>query len=220
MARAQNELDRRAGGCYKFHTFLKVHKQRAGARRAGRADAVMASGLRNGANGAAAPLARDVRRRLAAAGGRTSHDLGLGRMVGQMLVYLYLWDGDCSLDQLAAELGLSKAAVSVAARQLEHLGLIRRTWCAGDRKKYYRTVDNIGVALQQGLLSLLRSKVEAMAGELDAAYAALGAAARSGGAGELAFLVNRVKRARVLRDRADKLLHNPVISLIMPSRHL
>ena len=162
------------------------------------------------------PLARDVRRRLAAAGGRTSHDLGLGRIVGQMVSYLYLWDGDCSLDQIAAELGLSKAAVSVAARQLEHLGMIRRTWCEGDRRKYYRTVDNIGVALQQGLLSILRSKIEAMAGELDTAHVALAAGARADT--ELQFLAERVKRAKVLRDRAHKVLGHPLLSLLMPGR--
>lgn len=168
------------------------------------------------AGAAARPLARDIRRRLAAAGGRTSHDLGLGRIVGQMVVYLYLWDGDCSLDQIAAELGLSKAAVSVAARQLEHLGMIRRTWREGDRRKYYRTVDNIGVALQQGLLSILRSKIEAMAGELDTAHAALAAGGRADT--ELQFLSGRVKRAKVLRDRAHKVLGHPLLKLLLPSR--
>ena len=162
------------------------------------------------------PLARDIRQRLAAAGGRTSHDLGLGRIVGQMLSYLYLWDGDCSLDQIAEEMGLSKAAVSVAARQLEHLGLIRRTWREGDRRKYYRTVDNIGVALQQGLLSILRNKIEAMAGELDTAHAALATGARADT--ELQFLAGRVKRAKVLRDQAHKVLGHPLLQLLIPSR--
>jgi DNA-binding transcriptional regulator GbsR (MarR family) len=168
------------------------------------------------AGAAVRPLARDVRRRLAAAGGRTSHDLGLGRIVGQMVVYLYLWDGDCSLDQIAAELGLSKAAVSVAARQLEHLGLIRRTWREGDRRKYYRTADNIGVALRQGLLSIVRNKIEAMAGELDAAHSALATGTRSDA--DIQFLAGRVKRAKVLRDRADKMLGHPLLPLLIPNR--
>ncbi len=166
--------------------------------------------------GTAKPVARAVRRQLAAAGGRTSHDLGLGRIVGQMLVYLYLWDGDCSLDQIAEELGLSKAAVSVAARQLEHLGLIRRTWREGDRRKYYRTVDNVGVAVRQGLLSLLQSKIEAMAGELDAAHSALQAETRADA--ELHFLAGRVKRAKVLRDQAQQLLGHPLLKLLIPRR--
>ena len=165
---------------------------------------------------AAQPVVREVRRRLAAAGGRTSHDLGLGRIVGQMLFYLYLWDGDCSLDQIAEELGLSKAAVSVSARQLEHLGMIRRTWREGDRRKYYRTVDNIGVALRQGLLALVRRKLEAAGSELSAAYATLENNVLSIHDNQsLKFLVTRVKRAKILRDRAMKALNRPLLKLLI-----
>jgi DNA-binding MarR family transcriptional regulator len=133
-----------------------------------------------------------------------------------MLVYLYLWDGECSLDQIAEDLGLSKATVSVSARQLEHLGTIRRTWREGDRRKYYRTVDNIGIALRQGLLSILRNKLEAMGGELDAAHASLAGGARADT--DLRFLAGRVKRARVLRDRAQQALGHPLLSLLLPGR--
>ena len=57
-----------------------------------------------------------ARTRLVETGGRTSQDLGFGRIVGQVLVYLYLQPKECSLDVLEQELGLSKASVSVAAR--------------------------------------------------------------------------------------------------------
>ena len=60
-------------------------------------------------------IAFEIRARLVETGGRTSQDLGL-----------------------------SKASVSVAVRQLENLGLLRRTWKKGDRKNYYRTADEIG----------------------------------------------------------------------------
>lgn len=176
----------------------------------------MTTKSKDSAGAAARPLARDVRRRLAAAGGRTSHDLGLGRIVGQMLVYLYLWDGDCSLDQIAGELGLSKAAVSVSARQLEHLGMIRRTWREGDRRKYYRTAENIGVALRQGVLGIVRNKIDAMAGELEAAHTALQAEKRADA--ELQFLAGRVNRAKDLRDRAQQLLGHPLLKLLLPGR--
>ncbi len=207
-------LDNRVTAGYKFHTFLKVHN--AAADRGGGKGGPMGRTTKDTSETAARPLAREVRRRLAAAGGRTSHDLGLGRIVGQMVVYLYLWEGDCSLDQIAEELGLSKAAVSVAARQLEHLGLIRRTWREGDRRKYYRTADNIGIALRQGLLSIVLNKIEAMAGELDAAQAALAAGSRQ--EADLQFLAGRVKRAQVLRERADKMLGHPLLSLLIPNR--
>ena len=70
-------------------------------------------------------VAQEARSRLIETGGRTSQDLGLGRIVGQILVYLYLTDGDCSLDKIGADLDLSKASVSIAARQLESLWLLR-----------------------------------------------------------------------------------------------
>ncbi|MGB5687431.1 MAG: MarR family transcriptional regulator, partial [Candidatus Electrothrix sp.] len=97
-----------------------------------------------------------ARKNLVETGGRTSQDLGLGRIVGQVLVYLYLQPQECSLDVLEQELGLSKASVSVAARQLESLGLVQRVWIKGERKKYYRSAENIAQALQQGVLSMLR----------------------------------------------------------------
>ncbi|TAN38451.1 MAG: MarR family transcriptional regulator [Verrucomicrobia bacterium] len=164
-------------------------------------------------------LTQQARRQLVEVGGRTSKDLGLGRIVGQLLVYLYLWDGDCSLDQICEELRLSKAAVSIAARQLEGLGLIRRTWRPGDRKKYYRTADTIGVALRQGLLHLVRSKVESLASELDATHAALKNGARTAPLNkELQFLATRVGRAKVLRDHAATILGNPLLRLLVPAK--
>jgi DNA-binding transcriptional regulator GbsR (MarR family) len=164
-------------------------------------------------------LAGEIRRQLVDVGGRTSRDLGLGRIVGQVVVYLYLWNGDCSLDQVCSELRLSKAAVSIAARQLEGLGLIRRTWQPGDRKKYYRTADTIGVALRQGLLHLVRSKVESLAAELDATHAALKNGSKAVPLdGELQFLAARVGRAKVLRDHAATILGNPLLRLLVPGK--
>ena len=103
----------------------------------------------------------NVRKRLTEVGGRTSQDLGLGRIVGQILVHLYLSPAECPLDDIARDLGLSKAAVSIAARQLESLGLLRRSWKSGDRKTYYRTADDIATALHQGLLILVRRRARA-----------------------------------------------------------
>ena len=78
----------------------------------------------------------DIRAGLVEAGGRMSQEFGLGRIVGQVLISLYLTDGEASLDDLEQELGLSKAAVSTAARQLESLVYEVRVWKQGDRKRY------------------------------------------------------------------------------------
>ncbi len=158
-----------------------------------------------------------ARTRLVETGGRTSHDLGLGRIVGQVLVYLYLQPKECSLDALEQELGLSKASVSVAARQLEALGLVSRVWVKGERKKYYRSAENIANALQQGLLSIIRQKVEFFGGELDSSMVLLDSAAEQIETRELEFLKQRVSRASKLQKRLNKVLGNPLVRLLTKS---
>lgn len=156
--------------------------------------------------------------RLIEVGGRTSQDLGLGRIVGQILVYLYLRDGETSLDEIGLDLGLSKAAVSIAARQLENLGLLKRAWKKGDRKTYYRTADDMATALQQGLLAFVGQKVQSVAGELDYVNSRLEEVAHSPEAGsDVQFVFSRVKRAKVLRDKAASLLDNPILKFFMKS---
>ena len=152
-----------------------------------------------------------VRKRLTEVGGRTAQDLGLGRIVGQLLVHLYLTPSEQSLEDIAKELELSKAAVSIAARQLESLGLLRRSWKSGDRKTYYRTADDIASALHQGLLMMVRNKMSLLATELQQAESAL----NTGGPGsEAEFILGRVKRARKLRDTAMSVLENPLVKLL------
>ncbi|RWX49130.1 MarR family protein [Candidatus Electrothrix marina] len=154
-----------------------------------------------------------ARKNLVETGGRTSQDLGLGRIVGQVLVYLYLQPQECSLDVLEQELGLSKASVSVAARQLESLGLVQRVWIKGERKKYYRSAENIARALQQGVLSMLRHKVECFGGELEKSMNLLDGEVTSENEEDLDFLRQRVTRARKLQERLDSLLGHPLVHL-------
>jgi DNA-binding transcriptional regulator GbsR (MarR family) len=148
--------------------------------------------------------------RLIETGGRTSQDLGLGRIVGQILVYLYLQPEACSLEELENDLGLSKASVSIAARQLEQLGLVQRVWLKGDRKKYYRSAENIGQAIQQGVLSLVRQKVGDFGSQLDSTMDLLEEAEREDYR-NIQFLIQRVKRARTLQRGLDRLLGSPLV---------
>ena len=157
-------------------------------------------------------MVKNVRTRLVEVGGKTSQDLGLGRIIGQILIYLYLKDGECSLDIIGNDLGLSKAAVSIAARQLENLGLLRRVWKKGDRKRYYRTADDIATALQQGLLSFVSQKIRIMAAELDATTAMLKKADNVKKQNhEFDFINSRLKRAKLLHDRAVKVINSPIL---------
>ena len=159
-------------------------------------------------------VAQEARYRLIETGGRTSQDLGLGRIVGQILVYLYLTDGECSLDKIGEDLDLSKASVSIAARQLESLGLLRRSWKKGDRKNYFRTADNIESALQQGLLAFIYQKIQVVGNELNDVNQMIEKEIKgSESCPETEFVCRRVKRAKMLRDKLVGIIENPFIQM-------
>ncbi len=158
----------------------------------------------------------EVRTSLVEMGGRISLDFGLGRIFGQVLVYLYFNEQACSLDKLCNDLELSKASISIAARQLESLGLVRRHWKKGDRKNYYSTADNIATALQQGLLSFIRQKMNTVAVELAEMDTVIEAHSNTSDANkELQFLATRIKRTQVLQKRAATIIDNPVVNLFI-----
>ena len=71
--------------------------------------------------------------------GLVSEADGLPRIAGRIFGYLLLTPGECSLDELAAELKVSRASVSNDARRLAQMGLIERHSRPGDRRDYYRS---------------------------------------------------------------------------------
>jgi DNA-binding transcriptional regulator GbsR (MarR family) len=62
---------------------------------------------------------------------------GLPRIAGRILGYLLITPGECSLEDLASELGVSRASVSNDARRLAQIGVIERRGRPGDRRDYY-----------------------------------------------------------------------------------
>lgn len=158
---------------------------------------------------------QEARIRLIETGGRASQDLGTGRIVGQVLVHLYLQEQECSLDEIGDALGLSKASVSIAVRQLEQLGLAMKIWKAGDKKKYYKSAGNIAQALQQGVLSLVRQKVQIFGDELETSLRLIEDIPKtSQDTREIVFLRKRIERAKILQSRLDRILKNPMISML------
>lgn len=151
-----------------------------------------------------------VKQRLVAAGGRLAQEFGFNRVAGETLACLYLTEGEASLDKLEAELGLSKAAVSLAAAQLERMGLIHRVRKPGDRKRYYRSADDIGSALRHGILKFARARMAVLEAELGHAAETLAGPKKEAGA---KFLAGRVARLRQLNQRAGRLLDHPLVKL-------
>jgi DNA-binding transcriptional regulator GbsR (MarR family) len=163
----------------------------------------------------------EARNRLIEAGGKFSQDLGMGRIVGQMLLFLYFLPDEGSLDDIGEELGLSKASVSIAARQLESFGLVRRVWKKGDRKRYYRTTENIGLALQQGVLTFLKQKMLSFSTELDHAMEILqNGNSSNSNTKEVEFCKGRINRALQLQKRFEKIVSNPLVNLFLPKQKI
>ena len=68
---------------------------------------------------------------------------GLPPIAGRIFGLLLLSDDDRSLDQLAEELGVSKASASTNARLLAQLGVVEQVRRAGSRRDYYRIAPDL-----------------------------------------------------------------------------
>lgn len=153
-----------------------------------------------------------VRRQLVEAGGRTAQDLGVGRMSGQVLMHLYLIENEQSLDEIEAALGLSKAAVSGVTRRLEQMGFLKRCWRQGDRRVYYRTADNLGTVLRDGIAGMVRRKLEQAGVELEHASAVVAQAPETP---EVRFLHGRIQRAAELQRRIDRVMRSRLLRYLV-----
>jgi HTH-type transcriptional regulator, glycine betaine synthesis regulator len=155
-----------------------------------------------------------IRQSLVEAGGRMSQDLGLGRIVGQILVHIYLSAEDQSLDEIASDLGLSKASVSIAVRQLDRFGMIVKAWKSGDRKNYYRTAANFTEALHRGVIEYFNQKLSIVHSEIKSAKHVLEQYENRPDP-YTRFLTKRVTRALELNEKAYRMLNNPMVDFLL-----
>src|SRR5687767_1293747 len=68
---------------------------------------------------------------------------GLPRIAGRIFGFLLLQPDECSLDDIADALGVSKASVSNDTRRLQQLGLLARVGRPGDRRDYYAVAPDL-----------------------------------------------------------------------------
>jgi outer membrane protein len=68
---------------------------------------------------------------------------GYPRVSGRLFALLLVTEDLCSLDDLAEQLEVSKASVSINARLLEDKGVIERVSLPGDRRDYYRVAEDM-----------------------------------------------------------------------------
>jgi len=69
--------------------------------------------------------------------GRQSAFWGMGKTAGEMYAALYLSIEPLSLEELAGRLNVTKGNISIAIRQLEQIGMVKRSWQKGDRRVFF-----------------------------------------------------------------------------------
>lgn len=94
---------------------------------------------------------------------------GLPRTAGRILAYLILSPGTRSLDELAADLQISKASASSNTSLLERLGAVERETRAGDRHDFFRLAENLHVRILDHWLTGVRETREVLGAALDRA---------------------------------------------------
>lgn len=88
---------------------------------------------------------------------------GVSLAAARIYGYLLLCEAPASLDQMAADLEISKSSASVAARMLEMYTMVRRHGQRGSRRILYEASDNY-----EGMLNSQNRMLEAGAALLEA----------------------------------------------------
>ena len=88
---------------------------------------------------------------------------GLPRVAGRLFGLLLVSDDERSLDELAEQLGVSKASISVNARLLEDKGVVERVSRQADRRDYYRIADDLLERTLEQRMNRMRRFQQAMA---------------------------------------------------------
>ena len=159
-----------------------------------------------------------TRRRFIEAGGHTTQSLGFGRIIGQIYALLYLTPKSLCLDDIVAALGVSKASVSISVRQLQSWSAIKLVWVKGDRKDYYEAETDFNHLLRNGLLEMIRKKLDTAGGQLAQAESSLrDALAESNGdsSEELKVVAERLQYAKQFHNRIHGLLTNPLMGHLL-----
>jgi DNA-binding transcriptional regulator GbsR (MarR family) len=155
--------------------------------------------------------AEKAKKHLIDAAGTMSHDIGFGRITGQVMASIYFRKNPSSLDDIEKDLHLSKAAVSIATRSLEKIGAIRQVWLKGDRKTYYQASNHLAATLQKGFLELFRKKLDITDEILKEAEGLLDG---NTDGEDKKFIMSQIARAKNIHDKVAGIINNPLLKLL------
>jgi len=98
---------------------------------------------------------------------------GFPKGMGAIFAVLYLSPAPLSLDEIVAETGLTKGAISTEIRALARMGLVHRSTKLGDRKDYYTAESDFYTAIKSILKERQNSEFDRAVGSVKAALATL-----------------------------------------------
>ena len=128
---------------------------------------------------------------------------GFPKGMGAIFAVLYLSPTPLPLDEIVAQTGLTKGAVSTEVRALARLGLVHRSSRLADRKDYYEAETDF----YKSIRSILKERQNA---EFDRAVATVRETlarleAGSGSSEEREFLIERLQALQSFFDAIDNL---------------
>mgnify|MGYP003492723676 FL=1 len=98
---------------------------------------------------------------------------GFPKGMGAIFAALYLSPTPLSLDEIVAETGLTKGAISTEIRALARMGLVHRSTKLGDRKDYYEAEADFYAAIKSILRERQNSEFDRAVGSVKVALATM-----------------------------------------------
>jgi len=154
-----------------------------------------------------------TRDQLVESAGRLTQSTGLGRSLGQIFMHIYLHREPQTLDDLTAALSISKGGASMAVRQLEQWGALKKRWVKGDRKDYYEATEDFGRMVRRALLDVVGRRIEETDRVLNDAVS--GTSLKHALDADAKFMIKRIKKMQTFRDRAKWIWSRSLIKLLL-----
>lgn len=130
----------------------------------------------------------------------------LNRVCGQIYALLFLSPKPMSLDDIVAELGVSKGNVSINIRILEDFKLVRKVWIKGSRRDHYEAVDALPKKIIKEFFDKIRRNIHDSLDMINDCCALANDASKKpsgGNVGEVRFMMERLNLIRSFYESAN-----------------
>ena len=137
-----------------------------------------------------------------------SQILGYPKSVGQIYGFLFFAHKSQSLDDIAGELGVSKASVSNGVRQLLAWGVVRQVWVQGDRKEFVEVTGDVPGLFKAGYTDFVKPRVDSSKGRIQEIGRLMEEEHQEGSlsAEEFEFTKRRFDKLRKIQTRLETIL--------------